>query len=226
MPAKKSKYPFVVAKSAQSLDGKIATASGHSKWMTSPETRRFARRKRNHFDAILVGVNTVLADNPRLSAPQRSKRIKKVVLDSTLRTSPRAKLFKNTRPGQCFIFTTQRAPKRKIEQFVARGVHVFIAPQRGRHVSLKWALKKLYEHKVKTVLMEGGAHVIGRALKQKLVDQMHIYIAPKIIGDQKALSSVVGLNVLNVNQAVQLKDVRTRKIGKDLFIQGYVYRNR
>ncbi len=219
----KSKMPFVVAKIAQSLDGKIAAANGHSKWITSQEARQYAHRLRDEFDAILVGINTVVKDNPRLKGVH--KRLKKIVVDSQLRISPQAKLFKDTVSGDCFLATSRKAPQKKIEYFQRKGINVLVCPLKSGKVDLKWLLKELAKQEITSILIEGGAHIISEALKAKLVDKMHIYIAPKIVGDQNALSSVVGFKVNNVNRAIKFNEITYKRIGSDIFLSGYVYRN-
>jgi len=226
MKTKNPNYPVIIAKTAQTLDGKIAAAGGHSKWVTSGDVRAFARKKRNQFDAIVVGINTVLADNPELTPAHPRKRLKKIVLDSRLRIPVTARLFQKARPEDCYILTTKKADRRKMEQLKKKGVHVLVGPVSGGHVSLRWARKMFILLKFKKVLLEGGAKLIGAALKERMVDAMHIYIAPKIAGDQNALSSVQGLKLNNMNKTVQLKNLRAQTIKNHLFIQADVYRNR
>lgn len=216
------KMPFVVAKSAQSLDGKIATATGQSKWITSEQTRRYARQVRDGFDAICVGVNTVLRDDPKLSGVKKDKRLKKIILDSSLKTPFSAQLFKDTDLSDCFLAVTQKASLLKIKQFQKKGVRVIVCPSKDGGVNLGWLLKALAKEEITSILMEGGAQLIGNALKEGLVDKMFIYVAPKIIGDQNALSAVVGLNTFDVNKSIQLKKMTFHNIGPDLLVTGYV----
>lgn len=218
----KRKMPFVSVKCAQSLDGKIATASGQSKWITSDKSRRFARSLRDEYDAILVGINTVLKDNPRLSGSKKSKNIKKIILDSKLQISSKAKLFSGAQPSDCIIATTKKASNRKIQVLRGRGNNVIVCPLKLGKLNLKWLFKELAQLEITSILIEGGAHVIGNALKNNLVDKIYIYMAPKIIGDQKALSSIVGINTGHVNSAIQLKKMTFQQIGKDILIQGYI----
>lgn len=218
----RSKMPFVAAKCAQTLDGKIATVTGESKWITSSKTRDYARRVRDEFDAILVGVNTVLRDDPRLNGARATKRLKKIVLDSSLQTPLTARLFKGVRPADCVIAVTRKASPSKIKQFQNKGARVIICPAEDGRVDLKWLLKALAKEEITSILMEGGAHVIGSALKQKLVDKLYIYVAPKIIGDQDALSSVVGVDTVNIGKSIRLKNLTSRNIGQDILIIGYV----
>jgi diaminohydroxyphosphoribosylaminopyrimidine deaminase/5-amino-6-(5-phosphoribosylamino)uracil reductase len=220
------KRPLIVAKCAQTLDGKIATSSGDSQWITADSTRQRARHIRDGFDAIMVGVNTVLKDNPQLSGVQKSSRLKKIVVDSTLRTPLQARLFKNTIKGQCLIGTTSKAAENKIRLFEKRGVDIIVCPQKNHQVDLKWFLRELAEREITSVLIEGGAHLIGSFLKEGLVDKIHIYIAPLILGDAKALSSIVGLKIPRLSRAIRLKDWNIQKLNPDVLIEAYVHRNR
>ena len=221
------KRPFIIAKSAQTLDGKIATSTGHSQWITSEQSRRFARQERNRFDGILVGVNTVIRDNPRLTAGHPSKRLKRIVVDSNLRVPERAKVL--TQARDCIIATTHRASGAKVQRLEKRGAQILMAPSAGQKVSLPWLFKELARREISSVLIEGGATVIGQALKDKLVDKMIVYLAPKILGDQRAVSSVDGFQLNNVNRLLRLKDWQWRAIGPDMMMEGYVdyvYRTR
>ena len=217
-----TQMPFVVTKTAQTLDGKIATATGQSKWITAQQTRDYAHQLRNEFDAILVGINTVIKDNPGLNAARKSKRLKKIILDSALRISPRAKLFKNVLPSDCFIATTKNASAQRVASWQKKGVNVIVCPLKQGRVCLKWLLKELAKREITSVLIEGGAQTVGSALKERIVDKMLIFIAPKIMGSQKALSSIDGLEFRNVNQAVSLKQLEIKRIGKDFLIEGYL----
>jgi len=221
----KYKMPFIAAKTAQTLDGKIATAQGQSKWITTQESRNFARRVRDEYDAILVGINTILADNPSLSAGRRSKRIKKVVLDSSLLISDKAKIFEDTNLSDCIVVTTEKSSKIKREKLAKKGISVIVAPKMRGQIDLLWLFKELAKNEITSILIEGGAHVIGTAFKEKLVDKIYTYIAPKILGDRNALSSVIGVNIVDVNKAIDLENLTIKKINKDVMMEAYVFRN-
>jgi diaminohydroxyphosphoribosylaminopyrimidine deaminase/5-amino-6-(5-phosphoribosylamino)uracil reductase len=222
------KMPFVEAKCAQTLDGKIATVLGESKWITSEEAREYAYRLRNQFDAIMVGINTVLLDDPRLNPIPHFKPIKKIVVDSSFQLSLKAKLFEDTNPSDVIVATTSKAAKTKVAQFVQKGIKVWITPTKGehQHVDLKWLMKELAKEEIAHVLIEGGGRLIGRALRDGLVDRMMIYIAPKIIGDQSARSSIAGLNIMHINRALELKESTLKKFGPDFLIEGKVHVHR
>ncbi len=195
-----SHKPFVTAKIAQTIDGKIATLSGESKWITSSFARDYAHRLRFGFDAIMVGINTVLKDDPRL-ATTPAKRIKKIILDTEGKMPRRARLLAATRPEDIFVFTHKNAPL-----------------YRGK-IDLKWVLEYLGKNGVTSVLIEGGGAVVGEALARRLVDKMMIYMAPKIMGE--GLSSVRGLSSKSLKGIVQITDMTMDKIGQDILIQGY-----
>jgi diaminohydroxyphosphoribosylaminopyrimidine deaminase / 5-amino-6-(5-phosphoribosylamino)uracil reductase len=192
--------PFVTAKIAQTIDGKVAAMNGRSKWITSAFARDYAHRLRFGFDAIMVGINTVLKDDPQLRTLP-SKRIKKVILDTHGRLPSKAKLWRGTRPEDVLVFTSKTAPL-----------------YHGK-IDLKWVLNSLGEKEITSVLIEGGGAVVGEALQRGLADKMMIYTAPKIMGE--GLQSVRGLKPKSLSEMVHLKNLSIDKIGKDILIQGY-----
>ncbi|MBI4309736.1 MAG: bifunctional diaminohydroxyphosphoribosylaminopyrimidine deaminase/5-amino-6-(5-phosphoribosylamino)uracil reductase RibD [Candidatus Omnitrophica bacterium] len=204
--------PFVSAKIAQTLDGKTATVSGESKWITSKESREYGRRLRFGFDAILVGINTVLNDDPALEASPK-KRIKKVILDARLRTPAHAKIFERAAPEDVLIFTGSRS-KKKLNATVIQ------APCKDGMIDLTWVMKCLAQQDIAHILIEGGGRVIGNALKHELVDKMMIYTAPVIVGE--GMGSVRGLNIKRLDQALRLKDTVVGRIGEDILMEGYL----
>ena len=207
-----TRMPFVTAKIAQTIDGKIAALSGESKWITSQETRDYSRELRFGFDAILVGINTVLKDDPGLNAvPQ--KPIKKIILDTHLRLPPKAKLFHNSDPQNIFVFTAAK-PKKNYDATIVQ------SPLRQGHVDLGWVMKYLGQREISSVLIEGGSQTIGSALAQGLVDKMMVYIAPKILGE--GLESVRGLKTKKLSQAINLKNISAGRIGEDILLEGYL----
>ncbi len=193
--------PFVTAKIAQTIDGKIALADGRSQWITSRAARDYARRLRFGFDAILVGINTVLNDDPSLKATP-AKRIKKIVLDTHGKMPRRARLYQGARPEDVLVYTRKNAPL-----------------YQGK-IDLQWVLKTLGKQGVSSLLIEGGGAVVGHALRRGLVDKMMIYTAPKIMGE--GMGSVRGLTSKRIDRMVCLKDMQIEKIGEDILVQGYL----
>lgn len=223
MGAVKSKRLFVVAKSAQTLDGKIATKNGQSKWITSKETRVYARKKRDGFDAILVGVETVIKDDPRLTGVQNQKLIR-IVVDSSLRVSAKARLF--GQGGSSIVATTKNASQKKKNVLKNLNVDIIECPIKNNKVNLSYLFKELFKRGIDKLLIEGGPTIIGSALKENLVDQLHIYIAPKIMGDPNAKSSIIGFSVEDVNKISFLRNLKLRRINQDILVVADVHRNR
>lgn len=215
---------FVAAKIAQSIDGKTATADGESKWITSAAARKYARLRRDQFDAIMVGVNTVIKDNPRLTGA-RKKDLKRAVLDTRLRIPLNSKILSARAARDTIIFTTPLAPKKKLEAVSAKGAAVVVG-RKSAQVDITAALKELKRVGCRSVLIEGGAHVIGSALKAGCVDQVHVYVAPKIFGDEKALGAVAGLTIKSVKSAINLRNMKIKKVSDHFLVTADVYRNR
>ena len=192
--------PFVTAKIAQTIDGKIAAPDGGSKWITSSFARDYAHRLRYGFDAIMVGINTVLKDDPRLRTLP-AKRVKKIILDTHGKMPARAKLRQGAREEDIFVFTARNAPL-----------------YRGK-IDLNWVLDYLGGKEITSVLIEGGGAVVGEALQRGLVNKMMIYTAPKFMGE--GLQSLRGLKSWSLKDLVTLKSMSVDKIGEDILIQGY-----
>ena len=212
-----TKRPWVITKTAQTLDGKIACLSGDSKWITSQEARDYAHHFRFGVDAILVGINTVINDNPRLNATP-NKRIKKIILDTTLKTPLRAHLFSGTQQEDVFIFTSIKPTIKHAK--LLRKATIITAPLFKGKVNLPWVIDYLGQHGISSVLIEGGASVVGEAIKQRLVDQMMVYVAPKIMGE--GLASIKGLTIKSVKDIVKLRKVNVQPIGADILITAYL----
>jgi diaminohydroxyphosphoribosylaminopyrimidine deaminase/5-amino-6-(5-phosphoribosylamino)uracil reductase len=217
--------PFVAVKFAQTLDGKIATAAGESKWITSEETRKYAGTLRNLYDAILVGRNTVEKDDPRLNAADPAKKIKKIIVDGKLSVSPRARFFGSTDPGDCFIAVSKEAPAMKVKDFRAKGINVIVCPQKKGLISIPFLFKKLAVEGITSILVEGGGQIVGSVLREGLADKVYAYIAPKIIGDAKALGSVTGLETKKLADTVGLTGIKIKKFKTDILWEAYVLRN-
>jgi diaminohydroxyphosphoribosylaminopyrimidine deaminase/5-amino-6-(5-phosphoribosylamino)uracil reductase len=132
-------------------------------------------------------------------------------------------LFRRSHPSDIFLITTTKASETKKAFFEKKGVHVLVGPGKKGLLDLKWLFRELARREITSVLIEGGAHVIGSVLKQKLADKVYIYMAPVIMGDQKALSSVAGMKITNLNQAIRLTKITLRRIKEDLLLEGYLH---
>ncbi len=219
--------PFVIAKAACSLDGKIATASGESQWLTGEKARAFGHRLRHECDAILVGIDTVLADDPQLTTrlPRgRGTDPIRVVLDSQLRIPLSAKLLHLDSRAPTWVACTEGAPRDKIQALKDLGAEVLALPpeaESGR-VSLPPLLEALGRQQVQSVLVEGGAQVLGAFFAQQLVDKFYFFYAPLFLGGQEAPGVLGGRGVAQLIDAPRAADLAIRRIGKDILIMGYL----
>ncbi len=214
--------PYVTVKAAQTLDGKIASFTGASKWITGPDAREKAHRLRHEADAVLVGIGTVSKDDPRLNIRLKNvtRHPVKVVLDSMLKISPKAKLFSGTSADRVYLFTSARSAHSK-RAVLARKAQVVVVPEK-KEGRLDWQaiLSFLGKRGIVHVLIEGGGDVIGSALREKIADEAAFFMAPKILGGRKALSSVSGDGFATPAEALKLKKVTVEKLGEDLLVRG------
>ncbi len=214
------KMPYGVVKVAESLDGKIATKTGESQWITGKEARNFSHHLRAESDAIMVGVNTVLKDDPLLNV-----RIKtfaqplKVILDTSLKTPLNARIFSKDSPGPVLLAVANKVSKPKIAQYRNKA-EIVVAKTKSGRVDMVWLMKLLARKGTLRVLIEGGSETIADAFKSRVVNEVYFFMAPKIIGGRKAVSSVGGDGITHLKEAVKIKNVEVRMIGEDLMIHG------
>ena len=220
--------PFITAKFAMSLDGKIATHTGDSKWVTGAASRRVVQEMRRECDAVLVGINTVLADDPQLTARDDggsplARQPLRVVLDSQCRTPLEAKIFKE--PGNTLIVTSESASPARVAELTERGAQVLQLPLKepGR-VDWPETLAELGRRDVVNLLVEGGGVVLGSLFDAGLVDKVYAFIAPKIIGGEAALGPVGGKGAPTMSQSWRLERTRWEQVGEDWLIIGYPVR--
>ncbi len=219
-----SKVPFITLKAAVSLDGKMATSAGQSRWISSEESRRFGQKLRAEQDGIMVGINTVLADDPRLTVRLENfvkKRWFRIVLDAKLRLPLDARLLKNPGEGKVLIFTGYKGSDEKAKRLEERGTEVIRVPERKSRLSLRAILKELGKREIASVLVEGGAALMTSFLEQRLADKAYIFISPKLIGGEKAPTMFEGQGVSRLSRAARLKDIRTLRLNDDIILEGY-----
>lgn len=186
------KRPFIALKFASSLDGKIATYTGESKWITNDDARKYARQLRFNFQAVLVGINTVLKDDPHLGVRSKGKKDPlRIVLGSNLKIPLTAQVLRDNN---------------------------ILAEE---HISIEKLLKKLYKRGIISVLVEGGSEVLGSFIDSKLVDKVYVFLAPIIIGGKDAKTSVSGQGVSEIKDALQLRGISFKKFDSDFLITGY-----
>ena len=220
--------PFVILKGAMTLDGKIATSTGESLWITGERARQDVHHLRSQVDAIMVGARTVLADDPELSVrgKQLTTRTRvgrqpvRVVLDSQLRIPLKARIFQWIGEQPTILCTTTQAPPKKIHLLRERGVQVWVFRQQAGMVPFKACLSRLGQHGLTSVLLEGGSTVNASALQKGLVNRVRLYMAPTLLGGQDAKGLIGGRSPRTLQQAWPLADVQFKKLGTDWLITG------
>ena len=238
------KMPFVTVKAAMTLDGKIATSGGESKWITGVEARREGMLLRRAADAILVGVNTILADDPRLTyrswrsevGGQRSevggrkKALRRIILDAMARTPLGANVVRDEFADLTTIVVSRRAPRRRVTA-LARKVRVLVAPRQTRNsklktqnwfIDLRWLLRRLGLEEVTHLLVEGGGEVNGSFLLGGLAQRVVFFYAPKILGGRDARRGVAGVGAARLEEVLSLRDLQWKKRGPDLMLTARV----
>ncbi len=217
-----SKKPFVMLKVAATLDGKMATRNGDSKWISGEASRRLVHKWRNQVDGVLVGIGTVLRDNPTLTARIKGGRDPyRIVLDSQLKIPERAQVI-GTDPTKTILITTEIASKDKIEILKERGVKVLILDSKEGKVDLPSCLSKLHQIGVMSLLVEGGSQVNGSFLDKGLIDKLLLFLSPRVMGDPQALGIFGGRGSSSLQKAIVLREMKTKRIGEDLLIEGYM----
>jgi len=216
-----SKMPFVTMKTAMTLDGKIATRAGKSRWVAGAAARRFAHHLRNTYDAILVGVKTVLVDNPKLTVRmvQKIKNPIRIVLDTYARTPLRADVLK--RGARTIIVVGVMAPKKKVSALEKKGAQILWLPAKNGLIDVRALLKKLSKMRITSVLLEGGGEINASFIEAGLVDKAHFIIAPKIFGGSEAKTCVEGKGVTFPSQAKFLKNFEIGCLDEDILVSGY-----
>ncbi|MDA0987621.1 MAG: bifunctional diaminohydroxyphosphoribosylaminopyrimidine deaminase/5-amino-6-(5-phosphoribosylamino)uracil reductase RibD [Chloroflexi bacterium] len=216
--------PFVVAKFAMSLDGKIAASSGDSRWISSEDSRCYAGELRRQADAVIVGIGTVLSDDPRLTARDgagnpREKQPLRIVVDSSARLPLSSQLFKEPAP---LLVVTADATADRTEALSASGAEVLSLPAKDGSVDLGALLKALGEREITSLLVEGGGTLLGSFFDLGLVDKVVAFISPVILGGRDSPSPVAGAGATVMADSVRLKRTRVDVIGEDVMMTGYV----
>lgn len=217
------KKPFVVLKAAMTLDGKIATATGQSKWITNETSRAYGYKLRDIYDGIMVGINTVIEDNPMLTARvDGGKNSIRIVVDSSLKIDINANVVQD-KSAKTIIATTDKADKDKILKLQAQDVDVIVVDKdKNDKVDIEKLLDILGQQNICSILVEGGATLSGSFVAKKLVDKVYFFIAPKIVGGKEAKTPVAGTGILNLQEALALKDIQIEKLEEDILIIGRV----
>ncbi|CAM5200883.1 Riboflavin biosynthesis protein RibD OS=Ureibacillus acetophenoni OX=614649 GN=SAMN05877842_10257 PE=3 SV=1 [Ureibacillus acetophenoni] len=216
--------PFVISKFAMTLDGKIATYNGHSKWITSEEAREHVHETRHKVDAILVGIGTVLADDPQLTTRLKTgvgKNPIRVILDSKLRIQMEAKVVDTKLAKTIVVTSTTNRDSEKVTSLQEQGVNVVFIDQNENGLDLEQMLDELYKLGITDVLVEGGGEVNASFLRTGLINKFLVYIAPKILGGKNSKTPFLGQDLQSMDEAVELEFESYQQIGQDLFVVAY-----
>ncbi|MZH03683.1 MAG: bifunctional diaminohydroxyphosphoribosylaminopyrimidine deaminase/5-amino-6-(5-phosphoribosylamino)uracil reductase RibD, partial [Nitrospinae bacterium] len=218
----KTGMPFVILKSAMSLDGKIATRSGDSRWVTGKLARNHVHKIRNQVDAILVGTETVLKDDPRLTCRLKTKDVKhpaRIILDRRNRIPLTSRVFKNSRSQKVIYVTGPDISSRRLKTLTDRKVEVLSGKLLKNRFNIKYLLKELANREMNTILIEGGAELNASVVEAGLADRVVAFISPKLIGGTQAPGFLGGQGVMKVERSIKLKDIEVTKIGEDLMVE-------
>lgn len=215
--------PYVISKFAMTLDGKIAAHTGHSQWVTSEPARLQVHELRDRVDGILVGVGTVLADNPSLTTRlpyKKGKNPTRIILDSELKTPLNANVA-DTAEAKTIIVCSKEVDELKINQLKEKGVQILAVAKTDAGLDLDEVLRELFAIGITDILLEGGAEVNASFMRQGLIDKYLVYIAPKLLGGRLSKTPFAGVDVDHMTEAVELEFRSFEKIGPDLFITAY-----
>jgi diaminohydroxyphosphoribosylaminopyrimidine deaminase/5-amino-6-(5-phosphoribosylamino)uracil reductase len=217
--------PFVTAKCAATLDGRIATRTGDSKWVTGEESRAFVHALRHAADAILVGAGTVAADDPLLTARLQDRPAKdpiRIILDPRLRTVPTARVLNHSSRAETILVAGKETPDAARARMHFKGVRVIEAETREGRIELDGLMDQLGQMGVTGLLIEGGSRVLGSAFRAGIVDKACFFYAPLISGGDDGLPICSGTGTERMRDCIRLDRIRTRRFGDDVLIEGYV----
>lgn len=218
----KHKIPFVTMKYAMTMDGKIATAAGESKWITGEEARANVQQTRNRHMGIMVGVGTVLADNPQLTCRiEGGRNPVRIICDTHLRTPLTANVVETAKEART-ILATCCDDENKQQKYLDAGCEIVKTTEEAGHVNLKELMQVLGQKGIDSILLEGGSEMNFAALKAGIVTKVQAYVAPKLFGGQGAKTPVGGEGFLQIPDSVKLTNVKTTCIGEDILIEGEV----
>lgn len=227
-----TKRPYVILKAGMTVDGKIAAGSGKLRWITGPRARREAHQLRARVDAVLVGIGTVLKDDPQLTARQGSRLSRlaarqplRIVVDSRLRIDPKARILKQQAQAPTLIATTAAAPRARRAALERIGIEVLPLPSADGRVDIRALVRRLGARGVTSLLVEGGGEINDAFLTARQVNEVRLYVAPLLLGGASAISLIGGPRRRRLAQAWPLHDMQTRWIGPDLVVEGRLGRS-
>lgn len=219
-----TRKPFCLYKGAMTLDGKIATATGDSRWISGESSRKLAHRLRHEYSAIMVGIGTVLKDNPKLDA-RRSRKISKnplkVVVDSLARISLESNVL-TINPQLTLIAVTQKAASARLAEIRRTGAQVVVCPEKNEQVDLEYLMLALGLMDIDSVFLEGGGTLAFSAVRDQIVDKVILFIAPKFIGGKKAPTILEGEGIRRISDAIPFRVSNLKMLKEDIVLEGYL----
>jgi len=220
-----TKLPFCILKTAMTLDGKIASSIGDSKWITNEESRKYVHEIRHKVSGIMVGIGTVLADNPKLTTRLENKKGKdpiRIIVDSTAKIPLDSNVLKLDSTTQTIIATTEKATELKLTALKEKGAKIIVTPLKNDKVDLGFLMQMLGKQGIDSILIEGGSTLNYSVIEEGIVDKVISFIAPKIIGGTSAKTPVGGEGIKYIKDAVLLDNIRTSLFNEDIMIEGYI----
>jgi len=220
-----TKTPFCIMKTAMTLDGKIATRTGDSKWVTGELSREYVHKLRQRVSGIMVGIGTIIADDPMLTTRLDNLELKdptRIIIDSTSKIPLDAKVLNLNSKAATIIATTRKAAPEKIRKLEEKGAEVIITPVKNNGVDLNFLMKILGDKKIDSILLEGGSKINYSAIIEGIVDKVNAFIAPKIIGGDVAKTPVGGNGMEFMRDAISLNNIEIYRFENDIMIEGYI----
>jgi len=216
--------PFVTAKSALTLDGWSAASTGHSRWITNERSREFVHRLRDRCDGIMTGVGTIIADDPSLTARPKNRRGRdpvRIIVDTRLRIPHNAKVLNHNSSAKTILAVGDGAPSALLQDINKTGVSIMTCPIKDGRIDLNALMDALGKMLITSLLVEGGAGIMGSMIKEKLIDKFHIFKAPRILGGDDGIPMARGKGPERMDQAIRLRDIDIKRFGEDILITGY-----
>ncbi len=216
--------PMVTAKTAMTLDGFTATSTGDSKWITGENSRRLVHRMRDGSDAIMVGVGTVIADNPRLTVRAVRRTVPqpyRIVVDTHLKTPRDAAVVACGDPERTIIAVGKHVPASRLEQYLGTGVHLLECPEVPEGIDMGALLGILAAREIVSVLVEGGAGLLGTMLRERLIDKIHVFRAPLLLGGSDGVPMASGSGPSDISKCIKLNEPLVKRMGQDVLTVGY-----
>jgi len=217
--------PFVILKCAATLDGRIASRTGDSKWVTGPASRRFVHQLRHASDALMVGVDTVKSDNPSLTTRLEGEKgvdPHRIILDTHLSIPEAAKVLHIESTSDIFIVFNQSADEEKLRRLTDKGVKLIQAPLKDKWLDLTAVMDRLGEQNITSLLIEGGSRVMGSAIRSAIADKIYFFYAPKILGGDDGIPVCSGPGPERMAGSVPIEDITVKRFDEDVLITGYI----